>query len=381
MSNRMTIIKNIFRTVVSILIFLIFNNNIYAQQDGTFYFSGNINQEFSNNWLRLPDSSSSKDLRLLSSLIIGYNWNDSQLKCNFDLSYENRYLHYLRLNTYRRMEHYFSFNGSINLDTNNILFLYNTFSIRSYNKLQPDNYIRNIFDVYDRINLTQRLHFLIGYKNWTKNYPNNSLLFNYLSHRAFTKVNYYINSSDYAGVKFEYQLHRGNLYPKSSLINLTGDLTGSRYYAELFFNKLWGKNLLTEFVYKFESDQPNNNANNQNQNNYQGDENFEDLLINDADFDYLKNQFNISLLVKLSANFSLFSFNVLQFKNFNNWLINSNNNELRRDILFYNSLMLKYKFTHSLRLNIFFNLENNNSNLDWANYNSYKIGAGIQFEF
>ena len=376
----MIIIRNIFKTVISTLIFLIYNNNIYAQQDRTFYFSGNINQEFSNNWLRLPDSSSSKDARLLSSLIIGYNWNSSPLKCNFDLSYENRYLHYFRLNTYRRMEHYFSFNGSINLDTNNVLFLYNTFSIRSYDKLKPDNYIRNIFDIYDKINLTQRLHFLIGYKNWTKDYPNSSLLFNYHSHRAFTKVNYYFTSSDYAGVKLEYQLHRGNLYPESSLINTAGNLTGSRYYAELFFNRLWGRKFLTEFVYKFESDQPNNNANNQNQNNYQGDENFEDLLINDADFDYLKNQFTISLLVKIAEKLSLFSFNVFQFKNFNSWIINSNE-DLRRDILFYNSIMLKYRLMQSLRLNFSFNLENNISNLNQAKYNSYKISVGCQFEF
>lgn len=372
--------RNIFKILIIALVIFIYCKDIYAQHEGELYFSGNINQEYSNNWLRLPDSTSSKDGRLLSSIIIGYNLNNILQRWGFDLSYENRYLHYYNLNNYRRMEHYFSINGSINLDTNNILFLYNSFSIRNYDKLKQDNYIRNIVDFYDRINFTHQLHFLIGYKNWIKNYPNSSLLESYLSHRLFTKINYYFNNTDYAGVKLEYQFHRGNLYPGSSLINSTGGLTGSRYYAEIFINKLWGKNLLTEFAYKFESDQPNDNSWNQNQNNFQGDENFEDLLIDDADFDYLKNQFNIMLLVKITEKLSLFSFNVFQFKNFNSWVINTNE-DLRRDILFYNSLMMKYKFRSSLSLNLSFNLENNISNLNQAKYNSYKITSGIHFEF
>ncbi|MHB1687062.1 MAG: hypothetical protein ACYCVH_06795 [Ignavibacteriaceae bacterium] len=376
----MIFLKNTLVIANLIIIFLIFSNKIKAQQDGAFYFNGNVNQEYSNNFLRLPDTANSNDFRLLSSVIIGYNWNNNSLDGNFDISYENRYLYYFQLKNYRRLEHYFSFDGSVRIDTNNILFLYNITSIRNYEKLKPDNYFRNIFNIYDQMKLMHHLRFLIGYNNWIKNYPNSSLFHNYFSHRAFIKTNYLLNTNDYIGLKLEYQYHRGNLYPVFSLNNTIGDLSGSRYYVEVYLTKLWGRKFITDFSYKFESDQPNNNSNNQGQNNYQSDESIEDLLIDDADFDYLKNQFNVSLLVKISDKLSLFSFNVFQFKNFNSWIVNSNE-DLRKDILVYNSLMLKYKLAHSLRLNIFFNLENNNSNLNWAKYNSYKIGIGCQFEF
>lgn len=375
----MIISKNKIELKKLIIILLFLNINIMAQQKGSFYFNSNENQEYSNNFLRIPDTSNNNDFRLLSSIILGYEWSNNILDGNFNIFYENRYLYYFRLIKYRRLENYISFNGSVKIDTNNILFLYNIANIRNYEEVNSDNYFRNIFNFYDQMNFFPRLLLLVGYKNWIKDYFNSSYFQNYLSNRMFLGLNYQLNNNDYIGVKFEYQYHSGNLYPVINLNNAIGDLSGSRFYGETYFNKLWGKSIMTDLSYKYESDQSNNSSNIQPQTNYQGDENIEDLLINDVDFDYLKNQLNLSLLINISDKFSLFSFNVVQLKNFNSWVVNTNE-DLRKDILYYNSLMLKIKFTNYFRLNVFFNIENNNSNLPSAIYKSNKIGMGFQIE-
>ncbi len=367
-----------------VIIFLVItiiqvNENLLAQQESRFYVRGNLNQEYSNNFFRFADSAKGNDFRLLSSIILGYSWKNDSLDGAFDVYYENRYLRYYKLIKYIRMDHALSLNGSIRIDDNNVLFLDNESRIRNYNDLRQDNYFRNILNLYDQLKLSHELHLALGYKYWVKNYPNSSLFQNYLSHRTFIKLNYRITENDFLGLKFEYQYHKGNLYPLVNLINTNSDLSGSRYFLEVSLNKLWGGLLLTDISYKLENDQPNNPGN-QDQNNYQGDENFEDLLIDDADFDYFKNQFNLSFLLKLSEKISLFSFNVLQFKNFNNWLINPNEN-LRRDVLLFSSLILKYKLAHSYRINLYYNFEYNNSNLSSVNYNSKRFGLGFQFDF
>lgn len=367
-------------TILFLIIIIIHaNENLLAQQNGEFYFKGNVNQEYSNNFFRFPDSSKNNDFRLLSSLIIGYNWKDDSSGFTMDAAYENRYLRYYKLIKYIRMDHNFLINGSIKIVDNNVLFLNNESRVRNYNDLKQYNYFRNIFSLYDQVKLASKFYLILGYKNWVKNYHNSALFKDYLSHRVFSKLNYNISENNFIGLKFEYQFHKGNLYPLINLINTNNDLSGTRYFFEIYFSKLWGRTLLTDITYKFENDQ-SNNPSNQGENNFQGDENFEELLIDDADFDYFKNQFNVSFLIKLSDKISLFSFNVLRFKDFNNWLVNPDES-LRKDVLLFNSIILKYKIANRYRINFYYNFENNNSNLPSATYNSNKIGLGLQFYF
>ena len=349
----------------------------YAQSNSKFYLNIIINQEYRDNIYRLPDSAKIGDYRLLSSIMVGYEFGNYKDQ-HFDFHYENRYQRYFHNHKYNRMEHYLNLKGTLFFGENT-LNINNTASLRNYKNNQLENYFRNIINVYYNLHFNTKLTGLAGYKNWIKTYPNDGILQDYLSHRFFIKLNYQVDESTNLGIKTEYQWHKGNLYPYSSLFGSNNNLRGSRYQLELFGNKIFGKNLLIDFVYKFESDQPDE-INNQFNGEHQGDEETEDLITEDADFDYMKHQITVSFLYKLLPDLSFFSFNVLQNKNFNHWKVNPTN-DLRRDLLFYSSNIFKYKLWERWYLKIYLNAELINSNFKYADYNLKTIGIGVQFKF
>ena len=362
------------------ILFLLGIGFVNAQEMGNFYYRFNINQEYRNNILIHNDSSKINDFRFRSSILVGYNGNISILRGNWDISYENRYQQYFKFSDYTRREHLFIFRASIPIHKQNSFYFNEDFRIRNYKNLNHNNYLRNIFSISLKSTIVSKLELFVGYKNWIKNYPNIISPKNYLSHRTFMKLNYQFNRATYLGVKTEFQWHKGFLYPSQTNFNYIGNLSGSRYLIEILGNKIFFKNILVDLTYKFEYDLPSN-LNNQSTGNNQGDEEPEDLLVEDPDYDYLKNQAAVSLLYRINAKISFFSFIVLQNKDFNSWLINKKRNTLRSDQFFYSSLILKYKFLPNFRINLYYNYEKRNSNLIKMNYHRNTIGAGLQYNF
>lgn len=353
---------------------------IHAQNRGKFYYQLNLNQEYRDNIRIDPDSSKIKDFRFRSSFLIKYNSNLTVPNGNWGASYENRYQQYFKFAGYTRMEHLFNVRISLPVYKQNLFYFYDDFRIRNYKKFKHDNYQRNIFSIYLKSTVASKLELLIGYKNWIKNYPSILNSQNYLSHRPFMKLNFQLNRTTYLGVKTEFQWHKGFLYPSQSNINNIENFSGSRYLVEVFGNKILFKSFLVDLIYKLEYDVPSN-LNNQSTGNNQGDEEPEDLLIEDPDYDYLKNQAAVTFLYRIDSKLSFFSFVVLQKKDFNHWRINTTSSTLRSDIFFYSSLILKYKILPDFRINLYYNYEKRNSNLTKMNYFRNTLGVGLQFSF
>ena len=355
--------------------------SIQAQvKKGRLYYELNLNQEYRDNIPIYKDSTKINDLRFRSSFLLGYNNSITPLNGYWGASYENRYQQYFKFSDYTRMEHLFNLKTSFPFLKFNSLYFNDLFKIRSYKNLNQNNYSRNIFSVYLKSTVGSNLELFLGYKNWIKNYPNSFNSINYLSHRPFIKLNYQFSMTTFMGIKAEFQWHKGFLYPGQSDKMLTGDLSGSRYLIEAFGNKIFFNKFLVDFTYKIEYDVPNN-INNQSTGENQGDEEPEVLLLEDPDYDYLKNQAAASLLYRINSNLSFFSFIVLQKKDFNHWKIEAEGNALRSDLFVYTSLILKYKISTGFRISLNYVYENRNSNLKIMNYFRNTFGLGLQYNF
>ena len=368
--------NNLFMLILYLLSFSFLN----AQEKRKFYFELSINQDYRNNILTPFDSSKINDFRFRSSFLIGYSANIPSLNSNWDASYENRYQQYFKFLDYTRMEHLLNFHTSLVLNKKRLFYLNDNFRIRDYKNLRQNNYIRNILLFYLESKISSSLKLVVGYKNWIKNYPNIPNPKNYLSHRPFLKINYQLNRTTFLGAKTEFQWHRGILYPSTEYQIYSGDFSGSRYLFELFGNKIFFKNFLVDLTYRFEYD-VTNELNYQSTGQNEGDEEPEDLLTEDPDYDYFKNQIAVSFLYKINTKFSFFSFIVLQNKNFNSWIVDNEGDKLRSDLFFYFSTMLKYKISSALRISLNFEHEKRNSNLNKMNYHRNTIGIGIQYNF
>lgn len=361
--------------------FLVFSiASIHAQDNGDFYFSLNVNQDYKDNVFAYHDSSKINDSRFRSSFLVGYNDNISILSGNWGVSYENRYQQYFKLSDYTRMQHILKLSTSLLISNNNSLYFNDNFRARNYKNIKTNNYYRNTFLIYLKSMFTTKIDFFVGYKNRIKNYPNNLVSQNYLSHRPFIKFNYQLNRTTNIGAKTEFQWHNGNLYPNRSNIISKKDFSGSRYLLEILGNKIINNNLFVDVTYRLEYDVPND-INIQSTGDNDSDEEPEDLLIEDPDYDYLKNQLAFSFLYRIDNRMSLFSFIVFQNKAFNNWRIVGTGNTLRSDQFFYSSIMLKYKLLQEFRISVNYNYENRNSNLTKMNYHRNTISFGLQYNF
>jgi hypothetical protein len=365
---------------ILIIIFILSLSDFYAQGKGNFHFGLNLNQDYRDNILLIDDSTRVKDFRFRSSFLFGYDGTIASINGEWGASYENRVQKYFNYNYYTRMEHLFNFHTSIPLNGKTLFYFNNDFKLRNYKNLKKNNYIRNILITYSAYSISPRLKLIFGYKNWIKGYPNILNIQNYLSHRPFLKLIYQLTATAFLGAKTEYQWQKGFLYPKLKSRISRGNLSGERYLVEIFGNTIFRKYFLIDFTYRFEYD-VTDNINYQNSDNNGGDEELEDLLLEDPDYNYLKNQAAFSFLYRISPRLSFFSFIVLQKKNFTVWKINTNENTLRSDLLFYSSLFLKYKVLPNLKINLNYEYENRGSNLKKANYHRNTISLGLQYNF
>jgi len=365
---------------IFLILFLLSIESMHAQVKGQFYYELNVNQEYRDNIPTYSDSSKINDFRFRNSFLIGYYGNLKSLSGSWGASYENRYQQYFKFTDYTRIEHLFNLKTSFPFLRSNTIYFDEAFKIRSYSNLKPNNYLRNIFSVYLKSMVNTKLDLFFGYKNWIKNYPYSFNSINYTSYRPFMKINYQLGRNSFVGFKTEFQWHNGFLYPTQTNPNSVGNFSGSRYLIEVFGNTILLNKFLIDFTYKFEYDVPNE-INNQSTGENQGDEEPEDLLIEDPDYDYVKNQTAASLLYRISAKLSLFSFLVLQNKDFINWQINTEGNTLRSDLFFYSSIILKYKIYPDFRVSLNYIYENRNSNLKTMNYFRNTVSVGLQYNF
>lgn len=375
-----------------LLICIFANSYLYAQNKKHFYFNFNINQEYKDNIYRNINTTKINSLKFRSSILMGFKFNFNQIETKFNISYENRYQKYFNASQLNRIENYLRIWAQHLTSNKNSIYINNISKLRTYSNDSIFNYFRNIFSIYDRYNLNDKINLFAGLFYWIKNYYNASLLQKYESQRPFIKFIYQISSTTFLGVKTELQWHTGNLYAFYRFKMPYNDLSGLRYSFDVFANKIFSSHFIGNISYKFESDVPSvtnsqfenvnidNNIDNIN-NNFHGDEDTQDLLINDPDFDYIKNQITLSLLYKLNSHFSIYDFNIIQLKSFNNWFLTKVSDKTRNDVFVYSSFILKYMFNHSLKFSFYFNLENKSSNLPIFKYHRNTIGVGIHYKF
>lgn len=352
---------------------------LYGQvKPSPFYFNLNAAQEYHSNLYRLPDSLKKADYRFNSFVRFGYKNNWPETKKSVNIYYENRLRHYYTHQTYSRMSHLLFVHGYLSLGPIGRMILNERLRFRDYNQNRNINSLRNVFSAYLQTALTDGLKLNSGYRHWLKRYPNNAAYQDYLSHRLFFNFYYTLNKKSKLGLRNELNWHRGNLYPYGAPKKPGANLQGFRYTSELSGNSIFARKYFIDLRYRFEWDSPQD-IEAQNSGEYTGDENAEDLLAEDSDFDYLKHQLSASLLFKATQKLSFFGFAVLQAKYFSHWHI-SQNGPLRKDIFGYLSLTAKYRLHTNLFAELYFNLENNHSNLSYYQYSRQICGAGLRYK-
>lgn len=349
------------------------------QKPSSFYFNLNAVQEYHSNLYRLPDSLKKADYRFNSFIRIGYQKNWTKTKKFVNIYYENRVRRYYTYQTYSRMEHILFGHGYLPAWNFGRIIINERLRLRNYNHNHAINSLRNIFSFYLQTVVADRLQLNSGYRHWLKRYPNNAAYQDYLSHRLFFNFYYSLTKKSKLGLRNELNWHQGNLYPYGAPKKPGANLRGFRYTSELSFNRIFTGKYFLDLRYRFEWDSPQD-IDSENSGEHTGDENTEDLLAEDSDFDYLKHQLSASLLYKTSPRLSFFCFSVLQSKNFNHWHT-SQNGPLRRDIFGYISLTARYKLYKNLFAELYYNLENNHSNLSYYKYSRIITGAGLRYKF
>jgi hypothetical protein len=366
--------------LLTIVALLFISSSLCAQNKNNLILQTNFNMEYKNNVLLPQTNKVQNDFKMRSALLLGYKWFSPNYQKNISLTYENRYQRYLSFNDYTKFEHLFRLTGSYSILPIGRLFINETYKIRDYKYLSTNNYYRNLLTIFAKNKITSKISLYLSYGNWLKSYPNNHLLKTYTSNRFYTKLDYSLNNSTNLGIRVEYQMHKGDLFPYNYVPNSMDKLSGVRYSVEIMSSTILKNSFLVDFKYRYESDIPNN-LNIQNQQEDQGDEELQYLLIEDPDFDYEKNQINLSLVYNINTDFSLFIFNVFQLKNFNHWKINKDENILRKDFLTYSSIFLKYKFYKNFNFTWYYNYEKRISNLNSARSHQSVVGVGIQYKF
>lgn len=368
--------KNILIIVTAIMLFL--NPlHILAQNEQPITISGKVTHEYRSNFIRLPDSLKLSDYR--TNLFFNADhqqtvWQNGRLL----LEYELRYHRYNEFQRYNRHDHLTTIKfqkpiiGGIKLHLSN--------EIRTrFSSTQRYSYYRNIFDIYVNLPITVKDRAYIGFQNWAKNYPKTSEYKKYRSSRIYSKFNIQLTRTTTLGLKFEFHRHEGNLYPGSTVPTLKLDLDGNRYVFQAMVDRILNRKVFASFSYRFENDMLEDIDDEQAGERY-GDENEAELLAEDSDLGYLKNQGSLSALIKLNSRISIMTFYLVYKKNFKYWYIEPDGPK-RRDRLIFLSHILKIKLYENLSLEIQHNYEDNHTNLEFYVYrmNSYAAGISIQY--
>ena len=111
-----------------------------------------------------------------------------------------------------------------------------------------------------------------------------------------------------------------------------------------------------------------------------GDENMEDLLAEDSDFGYLKNQCALSALFKLNSRVSILGFYLAFKKNFKYWYVEPGKAK-RLDRLIFISHILRINLYKNVSFEIQHNYEDNHTNLKFYEYEMNSISAGLSIQY
>lgn len=296
---------------------------------------------------------------------------------NLNLGYTYKYNNYYRYKKYNRHDHLLSLGYNKSILNSIAVDFNNEFKVRRYKDNSQWEYNRNVFDINVRLKIFKVESTSIGYQNWSKNYPNNKELFQYQSNRLYLKTTRNVNISTNFTLKYEYQLHKGNLYPESIISGEQIGLTGSRNVLQLSANTVSHNNLLINVTVRYEDDISDSDKLNQSGNN-ETDEDPSDLLEEDSDFNYRKAQLKFSLVYKITRKLSLMSFDLIQYKHFREWQV-LNSRGVRKDLTLYVTNALQYKIDKNWRIDLKFIIESNNTEVKFYDYNTNSIVLGISF--
>ena len=333
-----------------------------------------LNQEYRSNINRMPDSTKLSDFRT-NFYFIG-NFQRRVLEMGTGrFSYELRYHGYKIHHNFDRNDHILRAFLRYPILQKATLHASNELHFRFYPIRSIYNYRRNIFDMYISAPLSAARNISVGYYNWIKSYPKSSNYQTYLSHRFYLRTTNHFSPTTILSGKFEIQHHRGNLYPGSTVSDQKLNLSGYRYVLNIVLDKIFTRNFLTSLSYRIENDRPSQ-VNFNEIGEHIGDENSEELLTEDADFGYFKNQLSLSTLSRLNPSISFMTFYLIQFKKFSYWRI-STNGPNRADHLLFLSNILKLKVYRQFGMEIRYNFEVNFSNISKYSYKMHVITAGI----
>jgi len=366
------------RRIIILSIFLFLNTiPIFAQNDPPLKLSGKITREYRSNFFRLPDPLKVDDNRTNLFLNADYQqkvWNNARLEFVYELRYHN----YDEYHHYDRHDHLGQIKFQKPIKGNFKLHLSNEFRSR-FSSTRRYSYFRNIFDVYVNLPITLNDRAYVGFQNWNKTYPKTSEFNRYISNRLYSKFNLQLTRMTRLGLKLEFQFHEGDLYPGSTTPTLEYELAGERYVFQANVDNMFNRKLFTSFVYRFENDMAGE-IENKLTGEHLEDENTEDLLAEDSDFGYLKNQGSLSALFKLNSRISVMVFYLVYQKNFRYWYIEPNGSR-RRDRLIFLSHILKINLFKSIALEIQHNSEDNHTNLKFYEYTMNSVSAGLSVQY
>ncbi len=351
--------------------------NLFAQNDQSLKLSAKITQEYTSNFIRMPDSLKISDYRtnlFLNADVHRAVWDNGR----FEFFYELRYNFYRDYPNYNRQDHLadLKFQKPIFRDVK--LHFSDEFRAR-FSATRQFSYYRNIFNLFVNVPITAHDRAYIGFQNWTKKYPRTAVFQSYRSSRLYSKLNLMLTPTTTFGLKFEYQLHEGDLYPGSSVDSFALDLDAKRYVFLASIDKMLLRKIYANISYRFENDLPSNTESRQT-GEHIGDENNEDWLAEDSDLGYLKNQFSLSMLFKLNSRMSIMAFYLEYNKNFQYWYVTMGGAK-RFDRLLFISHILKINLYKNTSLFIQHNFENNYTNLKFYRYRMHSFSAGLSVQF
>jgi len=368
-----------FRQINFGLTLILYSCILFGQNEKPFYVNLSAIQEYRSNIYRVEDSLKTADSRINTYFRIGFQKSAPVSKQYLNIYYENQIKQYYNYQIYCRMEHVLFGNYHISPGKNTQINITDRFQFRDYSNSESLNYYRNILTFYIRQTLLNDWQISTGYRHWLKQYPANPIIRDYSSNRVFLTNTYDLDTKTRIGLKNEFSWHSGNLYPFDVSVNDTLNPIGTRYSVELFGRTIVRKKYFIDFRYTLETDRPEDFRNNE-EGEYSGDEETEDILAEDSDFDYTKHKVSSSVLFKASERFSLFGFGVIQSKRFQHWMT-ENENQHRRDLLLYLSLNAKIELLKNLSMDFNYNLENNHSNLPSFQFSTSVIGIGLRYRF
>ena len=350
---------------------------LYSRDEKPLTLRGKITQEYRFNFIRLPDSLKIDDNRMnffLNSDFSRKFWNNGRIGFSYEISYHN----YDEYHLYDRHDHIGILQFKKPVKGSVKLHLSNEFRSR-FSSTKSYSYYRNIFDTYLNVPITSNDRAYIGFQNWWKNYPKTSEYLTYMSNRIYSKLNIRLTPKATLGMKLEYQKHDGNLYPGSTAPTLQYELDGNRFVVQTTVDQIFHSHLFASFTYRYENDLPGE-IENRLTGERVNDESSEDLLAEDSDFGYLKNQGSMSVVFKVTPRISMMAFYLVYSKKFKFWYLEEDGPR-RSDRLIFISHLLKMKMTDKLAFEIHYIFEDNHTNLKFYEYKMNSISAGLSIEY